>query len=780
MSASLALARSALPAASPAVARSGLRDWAAAELSQLLDGVLDDAEGWLFEQAAAARNGMQQQRLYDSLQQLRRRRLELRQRLQEAVHGSTERAEQGAALAAGFGPGVRQARSLCLVEGDALEEQLAGERLIAACERRIGERFRGFTERSARLWGFAAEQTHRNPLGPLQIAIAFRDALAPLEGIGLDERLRLYALLETRLPAWCERLPLEFERRVPVGCLSAVALPVASAVAAVAKVTAAAATPVAEPPAAPAAAAAVAVAERRAANEPVDPQWYALREAFGEYLRQRQLDAGRAGSPALLAETAALLALDALQAAAPEALLADAEAPGLTERLRTAILAEAQRQGRAVAGCELARAEEQALVFIGMLFEAVLQQGCYRPQQRRQWRRLSIAFTKLALLDRRLLAGREHPARRLLDALVEASEGNAGASPAERDLQAQADALIEQIMAGFDRDGALFETLADGFEASLRQHRQRVALAEQRAAEAQRGRERLLAARAQAELHSQRLLAGCAVPEPVEQFFRGAFGHHLAVQWLRHGSHSEPVRATLELGQRLRDAVLLAGRGEGLAADCRPQLAAVLASHGEVGEAAEQTIESLYQALAPKAAVGTDAAAALPPIEIVLPPPPLAVEAAAAPSASGRPLREAAAADAQWPPAAERTPATVAGETAPAAAAFCVEQARRQLAELAVGAWVELRNGDGEALPAKLSWVSPISQARLFVNRRGARIGVFELDELVQLLADDRLRLRLGSGAFEQAMSQVLGQLTQPAVERRLPANRAAEAASTG
>ena len=72
---------------------------------------------------------------------------------------------------------------------------------------------------------------------------------------------------------------------------------------------------------------------------------------------------------------------------------------------------------------------------------------------------------------------------------------------------------------------------------------------------------------------------------------------------------------------------------------------------------------------------------------------------------------------------------------------------------------LKLGHGDGQPQPAKLSWVSPISNRLLFVNRRGMRVCALTAEELAVMLGEGKVSLREIDTAFERAMSQVLGKL---------------------
>src|SRR5690606_369492 len=142
-----------------------------------------------------------------------------------------------------------------------------GGRLIEACERRFGPALAPHAEQAGRLWDFASARAHRKTIGQLPIAVALRASFALLDAFAPEERLRLFGLLVRAMPDWCARLPAAFAQRVPASALSP---PVAAMAPVRSTVPAIAAQPIHAAP----------TAERRAANEPVDPQWFALREAF--------------------------------------------------------------------------------------------------------------------------------------------------------------------------------------------------------------------------------------------------------------------------------------------------------------------------------------------------------------------------------------------------------------------------------------------------------------------------------------------------------------------
>ena len=82
-----------------------------------------------------------------------------------------------------------------------------------------------------------------------------------------------------------------------------------------------------------------------------------------------------------------------------------------------------------------------------------------------------------------------------------------------------------------------------------------------------------------------------------------------------------------------------------------------------------------------------------------------------------------------------------------------------RIRKLQIGDWIQLAAADGHFAPAKVSWISPISARLLLVNRRGIRVLVASVEELAVMAKLDRVIVRDGETAFEDAMHQVVGRL---------------------
>jgi len=373
--------------------------------------------------------------------------------------------------------------------------------------------------------------------------------------------------------------------------------------------------------------------------------------------------------------------------------------------------------------------QEDAVDLVGMLFDVLLDERDFQPDVRRKIGRMLVPYVKVAVKDRRMFVYKGHPARRFLNAVAEACEGNHGDAPQERELLDHVEASIERLVAEFNEDVAIFETLEQELRAYMAQHRKRIEIAERRAAETQRGRERLEAARerAVADVAAQRGVR--VLPDVLETLLCGYATHHLTQLGLRAGPDAAPYVESLRTLEGVMGAFDAASNN--VPASAWPELdrsglIQILGSSGCVGDVADEAIETLQRGLQQLAAGKGAAGAGQLPAPVVQ-----RVEPA--------------------PPVLE----LVGGH---ATLDYEPEMAERMRA-LAVGEWIHITGESGRSEPAKMSWVSPISNRLLFVNRRGARILVASAEELAAMEKIGRVQLRPVGGAFDAALQQMLGRL---------------------
>lgn len=406
----------------------------------------------------------------------------------------------------------------------------------------------------------------------------------------------------------------------------------------------------------------------------------------------------------------------------------------LAQRLKSEVLHSAGQLGMAPGSARLDAVDEDAIDLVGMLFDVMLDERDLEGRSRELIGRLIVPFVKVALLDRRMFVQKTHPARKLLNSLAEACEGNTGQTPAERVLMGKVEEITERLVAEFNENLAIFLTLEEEFRDFLVQHRRKVEIAERRAAETQRGQERLEHARRRAAAEVARRVDGQeALPKAIADFLSSPWQHHLALCLLREGDEAQQGAAdALQLADAIIDELGEARRhivGKPWLQAQHLNLRKIFASIGLHDDAAAAAIDALHDTLQAVAERRPQDARELPELpQVVLPSAP----AAEAPSEE---LQQAAANE-----------------------NFDHSDATR-FRQLAVGTWLDFIDKDSKVQAGKLSWVSPISGRLLFVNRRGVRFCVASPEELAVMVQLGRLRAHASDGAFDSAMQGVIDRL---------------------
>ena len=467
-----------------------------------------------------------------------------------------------------------------------------------------------------------------------------------------------------------------------------------------------------------------------------------LLEALHELLQQTRHvreDATSAASVAVgqqrpLSQREMMSVLSLLQAT-PSATLRAAigeDGESLAQRLKSEVLSGATQLGVDPAQARLDPQDEDAIDLVGMLFDVMLDERDLEGRSRELIGRLVVPFVKVAMLDRRMFVQKTHPARKLLNSLAEACEGNTGESQAERVLMGKVEEIIERLVAEFNENLAIFLTLEEEFRDFLTQHRRRIEIAERRAAETQRGQEKLEVARTRAASELEWRVEDQHLPQAIDEFLRQPWQHHLTLAVLREGDDGAAVSEALALADGLLEEVSEARRHVGgmpwLQA-WQPVLRKVFASVGVHADAATTAIDALHDTLQAIAESRPELERALPELpQVVLP----------------------------APPAADAGGVELEGKVD--VTDFDNADADR-FRGMEIGSWLDFVDKDGKVQAGKLSWVSPISSRLLFVNRRGVRFCVASPEELAVMVRLGRLRPHIDDGAFDSAMQGVIDRL---------------------
>ncbi len=609
---------------------------------------------------------------------------------------------------------------LSLVEEEQLEAQLASEVVVEAITRAHGPALDAVERRFASMVGVAKLETGLNPLSPSSLANGMQAAQAD---IPLPDNLRvvLFKIYERELVASLGALLTELNARMTTaGILPELGNPRPADQAPAPAVSAAAAV----------AAANQAQARFEAAQADDRVMFDALCDLLHSWRPQGGATVGggaSGGNRRALQLNEMMSVLSLLQNSVPPAVheaMGNAEA-SLAQLMKREMLQGARQIGVSPEQVNMSTEHEDAVDLVGMLFDVLFDERDFEAQARTLISRLVVPYVKAAVMDRRLFQYKTHPARRLLNSLSEAVEGNKGEGPQEKELLHKAEETVDRLVAEFNEDIAIFETLEQELRSFLEQHNRRIELAERRATESQRGQERLEQARTLAASELSRRVEDHKLPAPLNDFLSRSWSHHLSMIALREGPDSAAWNAALGVADALLELLPKEGKPVANASSAlqnlREPIEAVLASSGITGESAGETIRNLAAC-----------------IESLKPIPLSAQAAKPRPAQAERPLLSIVA-DKEKLDFEQEDLETLRG--------------------LKIGVWLDLAGEDQKLHPAKLSWISPISSRLMFVNRRGVRILVASLEELAAMKKLGNLVLREQEQVFDQALHRVMGRL---------------------
>jgi len=371
----------------------------------------------------------------------------------------------------------------------------------------------------------------------------------------------------------------------------------------------------------------------------------------------------------------------------------------------------------------VAGADEDTIDLVGMLFEFIVQDRNLPAEMQALLSRLQIPFLKVAFLDKHLFAQKSHPARRMLDEMAQGCIGWSEESDRDKRLLGKVKDIVESLLKNFDDDMEIFERARVDFENFIESNKKRADLAEQRAAEATRGREKLHEARRMAAEEIRKRIEGRQLPELMQNVLTRPWANYLVLTLLRQGEDSSDWQQAL----RFADEFVWSAEpklGESEKARLKSLLPALekhlrhglttVAYHDNDIKQLMQGLNAIYQR---QLASGSPAAAssAFPSAEDN------ANDAAALLEIVSR--EKAADIPALDPAVEEIVLRSSRDETSPEEHYAADDEFLKHAKDMKVGTWVEFTDTENSTKErAKLSWVSPITSKYLFVNRKGLKV----------------------------------------------------------
>ncbi|HEX5305447.1 MAG TPA: DUF1631 domain-containing protein [Dyella sp.] len=738
-----------------------VRDMASRRLQALLGNMFEHVDDALFDLAEKAENNAAQMHYFDGMREVRKRRpaverAYLAQFSRELGEFAANRRQSPAESA----PTSLGNIELSLVGENELEESLAITSMISKNESRITRDLFALNQRLSVICGGITVDDASNPVGPAVLTQTFRQAMRELSA-DMRVKLIIYKLFDRYVLSGLEELYQELNNELMrAGVLPQLRHAVARGSA----------------PATPAsrltAGAGTATATGEGSAEEAGNLLNTLHALFTA--RRNGGDAG--GSAGLTPQTLPtanelLGALSVLQSqmathgfAAGEASAASGGAgpggmAGTAAEMDLAHEVAALKEHllnqigslRGERPHQVSSIDEDTIDLVGMLFEFILEDRNLPPQMQVLLARLQIPYLKAAILDRRLFAHRQHPARRLLDGLADVAKGWSDESDKDRRLYDKVKGIVDQLLHEFDDDLGIFDRLLADLHEFQELTRKRAELAEQRVAESTRGREKLEQARRRAAREILERIDGRPIPALVHGVLARAWANYLVLILLRQGEHSPEFAdglrfvnefvASTRLGSDADSRATLRQMLPGIERALRRGLANVAFQENDVERLLDQLHAYYRQQL------GESGPAVTPATEQTPPAIPDSIQS----------IVETVQ---------ETAPLAIHSPDEPLELLSPEVQAQMDAVEaMKPGVWIEFCPAEGAAERAKLSWISPMSGRYLFVNRRGLKVGDFAPQELAASLADGSARILASNAFFDRAMDAIVGRLSQPATD---------------
>ncbi|MFI4970075.1 MAG: DUF1631 domain-containing protein [Lysobacterales bacterium] len=755
-------------------------------INALVGTLFENVDDALFDLAERAGSNAIQTEYFDGMREVRKKRQLVERMFQEqATRAFSEFADGKLKPVKSEAPSPQSAGSgLSLVDDVELEESLAVSSMVAKAEGRLQRSLYQVNQRLGVIIGGGKVEDASNPIGPAVLGNAFRSAIREFD-VNVQVKLIIYKLFDRYVMAGLD--PVYDE--VNIELIRAGVLPQVRHVMPHGERPQATASGGGQRGAAAGFSGAAGGGMAGYQEPPASDLQAEIYNTLRSLLASRHGGPGYAGSAAGdyasgggigvpgLSPTDLLSALTILQnqtMVAQSRADSVADAAQAVQQIKRELLEQVGKLSDDARERRVSAADEDTIDLVGMLFEYILQDRNLPAQMQALFGRLQIPYLKVAILDKHLFAQKSHPARRLLDTLAEAGKSWSEESDRDHRLYERIKSSVETVLRDFDDDVGVFERERVAFADFVEQYRKRAELSEQRAAEATRGREKLLEARRTAAREILRRIDERSLPPVVHTVLSRPWANYLVLTLLRQGESSDEWKNAL----RFADEFIWSAQPKTSESEhtrlraLLPQLEKALrhglttvAYHESDVKQLMQELSQFYKRLLDGQRVETKTAKEV----IAGNATPAAASSNAA--AAGPGAQPNANAD-HAPPAAGQSPVeefvlSSTGGDAEAVPELPPEndESLRAVRELKVGTWIEFVDEGGARERAKLSWISPISSKYLFVNRRGLKV----CDKTVAALA---VELRRGSAVvleevplFDRALDAIVARLRHDTAE---------------
>lgn len=384
--------------------------------------------------------------------------------------------------------------------------------------------------------------------------------------------------------------------------------------------------------------------------------------------------------------------------------------------LQTVIDTERRQIEGAVDKAGLDPEDADIIDLVGTLFERMLAEERLPNAVKALLSRLHTPYLKIGLLDKAFFMRSEHPARQLLDNMVEAGGQYVMEDDLQRGIFPCLRETVERIMEDYAQDVQLFVELEDALRSHTSELEHKTGIIEKRAVEAATGQERLSQARRRAHAEIARIIAERRVPEEAAVHLTQVWAEKLMFILLRErDGENNPA---WKLASRVLHDVIESIETPETEAECKKRRARLPNMREAIGDSLTELSEYGRKDspdLMKKIIAWQDAAC-----------------------------------DLESPVRSEPVPLKVLDLTlpeqeqeVPGNQLSALEQTHAEhLEQIDYGTWFQFIDLQTRVLKRlRLAWYSKLSKRYLFVDPMGVKAAEYSRDQLARMLAADEVRI---------------------------------------
>lgn len=197
---------------------------------------------------------------------------------------------------------------------------------------------------------------------------------------------------------------------------------------------------------------------------------------------------------------------------------------------------------------DVSRLDADLIEIVGLLFDQMLNSEDLPDAAKALLSYLHTPFLKLALQDREFFEHPQHPARQLLNSLVDAGEHWLEGGDLKRNtVFSEMRAVVHRVLNEFDDDVTLFSELAFEFTGFMKQHKRRVKITEERAKQAAKGEDKLKEIRITVTRTLDEHTSGKRLPQPIIELLYEPWANYMSFNYLRFGENSAEWESAIKV-----------------------------------------------------------------------------------------------------------------------------------------------------------------------------------------------------------------------------------------